>query len=857
MPTPTIGTQVFVVVAQRPFSPAESYTQFCNLVPVAYGDGASADRSDFPHNGQIWWMLAGNHRQFAEPGRLLSARLEHASRQELGKSRFQVEMQSVHPVREDELIEVLTVPSSAVNDLRGLVSAPGPITINRPPTDRVFVRWRDRLYGPLHTEVEQLTDRYAFRVAFRPTRADAPVYEVDPAELAKIGLDYVGVHKATVTTQNVNVDIAAPDESIECRYELIAGRGQTKLTAKAISEHQIRSDRDVLIGLAKKVATRKQRQRLDQELDLLRQSAEFHETATATDDEKSVIDAVRRSVSARDAAVQQLAQAVIASGLIDDRVRGEIEGKTRQYMEENAARLQAELDVKVRGTEAKVRDLQRRRDTLEDELASVRKQQTLKLEEELRVERDRCDTDCRSQRQAIGDEQAKLDQQRDLVKKDLAEVTRELSDAGESVVKRFLTIAPLLPHAQPGKASGGEQPRATSESAGAVDVAPLQLPPAVLRPRSPVLLDETAFFERFEKYVHDSGYQYHRLDLVAFHLSVKCGDLTILAGPPGIGKSVLPALYADALAGDESDRRNSGFLSVSVSPSWLDARDLFGHVNALERVFQPSETGLVRHLVAAVQERDRHGVDSGTYLTCLDEMNLAQVEHYASNLLPLLDAPRARMLRLFAPELVDARSPFTPYAAIELPRNVRFVGTVNLDETTRPLSQRLLDRANVVQLRPKPFANTTLADDGESRPCPGPTVTVGHLRQWTAMAGLGSVSASLGPKLAGLLDQLNPHLTSIGCGLNPRRGEAISKFIGSAPMQLCTAEQAMDMQIAQRLLPQVRQRGLFRREAIAAFDAVDRLLTNYGTAFEASSQLLREIRAEATDMDPAAATSGD
>ena len=62
---------------------------------------------------------------------------------------------------------------------------------------------------------------------------------------------------------------------------------------------------------------------------------------------------------------------------------------------------------------------------------------------------------------------------------------------------------------------------------------------------------EVGFFKRFGKHVEASGFKHRRLDLAAFHLSVKCNDLTVLGGLPGTGKSSLPRLYAEALAGDE------------------------------------------------------------------------------------------------------------------------------------------------------------------------------------------------------------------------------------------------------------------------------------------------------------------
>ena len=113
-------------------------------------------------------------------------------------------------------------------------------------------------------------------------------------------------------------------------------------------------------------------------------------------------------------------------------------------------------------------------------------------------------------------------------------------------------------------------------------------------------------------------------------------------GSSGTGKSSLPRLYAEALAGDEYDDGLRRYLHVGVSPSWLDMRDLLGHTNALDRCFQPAESGLYQQLVCAQEEEKQRGTDSRLYLVCLDEMNLAQVEHYFSGFLQALERPDGR-----------------------------------------------------------------------------------------------------------------------------------------------------------------------------------------------------------------------
>ena len=68
-------------------------------------------------------------------------------------------------------------------------------------------------------------------------------------------------------------------------------------------------------------------------------------------------------------------------------------------------------------------------------------------------------------------------------------------------------------------------------------------------------LPEEAFFDRFKRVVEESGFVYRPLDLQRFHLSVKCGEMTVLGGPSGTGKSSLPALLCPGVTRRRANER--------------------------------------------------------------------------------------------------------------------------------------------------------------------------------------------------------------------------------------------------------------------------------------------------------------
>lgn len=286
-------------------------------------------------------------------------------------------------------------------------------------------------------------------------------------------------------------------------------------------------------------------------------------------------------------------------------------------------------------------------------------------------------------------------------------------------------------------------------------------------------------------------------------------------------------LYARALHGNETQPER--FLSVSVSPSWLDMRDLLGHVNSLTSSFDASDSGLYPFLILAHEEyRTRRG-SSPVYLTLLDEMNLAHVEHYFSGFLQALPSA-TRSIRCFDPRGVANNSPFAKWPQLTLPPSLRFVGTVNFDETTKPLSLRLLDRADLIRIEPGDLGRIRAKEVWQDNfPVDGPAISSASFQSWIEDRPL--------PKpLAQILDRMRPHLEVLGSPVTPRRFRAISRFVASA-VRVTSEIEAFDLQVAQRILPQLR--GLFGRTSRQRLGELKSLLTE--NSLQRSSVLLEEI----------------
>ena len=220
---------------------------------------------------------------------------------------------------------------------------------------------------------------------------------------------------------------------------------------------------------------------------------------------------------------------------------------------------------------------------------------------------------------------------------------------------------------------------------------------------------ELEFLDESEYYLRSQKLYFPKRVLRAFHTSLKVTDispLVVLAGISGTGKSELPRRYAEAMG--------MHFLNVAVQPRWDSPQDMFGFFNYLENRYRATELG--RALVQmdpfytepdrgwSAPEKWDHSLSSQMLLVLLDEMNLARVEYYFSEFLSRLETrrgvdrnnPESRRKAEIGLEVGSGKNK-TPIMQLFVDRNVLFVGTMNEDETTQSLSDKVVDRANVLR----------------------------------------------------------------------------------------------------------------------------------------------------------------
>ena len=174
-------------------------------------------------------------------------------------------------------------------------------------------------------------------------------------------------------------------------------------------------------------------------------------------------------------------------------------------------------------------------------------------------------------------------------------------------------------------------------------------------------------------------------DIRRFIAGLSVSKITILQGMSGTGKTSLAYAFGEFLG-------NSSTV-VPVQPMWKERTDLVGYYNEFTKRF--NETTLLQKMYEANYSKD-------IYVTILDEMNIARVEYYFAEFLSLLELPNPdrRFLDIVSDEW-DSDPVQLKGGQMKLPNNMWFIGTANNDDSTFAISDKVYDRAMVMNLDSK------------------------------------------------------------------------------------------------------------------------------------------------------------
>lgn len=309
--------------------------------------------------------------------------------------------------------------------------------------------------------------------------------------------------------------------------------------------------------------------------------------------------------------------------------------------------------------------------------------------------------------------------------------------------------------------------------------------------------NETDALKRVERRMRAKGLDYPARTLRAFHTAMKVNETTqmaVLAGISGTGKSQLPRQYAAGMG--------IGFLQVPVQPRWDSPQDLMGFYNYIEGKFRPTDMACALWALDTVNNED--AVQDRMMMILLDEMNLARVEYYFSDFLSRLES------RPTATAIDDRNERKDAEIELEIPNmehpprifpgyNLLFAGTMNEDESTQSLSDKVVDRANIIRFAaPKKIKAGRNEGSVEEQVALSRRTWDGWVHPVSRADGDGQVTRRVEEMVSLMKDFKRP--------FGHRLGRAIMAYVANYPQAegARPVEDALADQVEMRLLPKLR-----------------------------------------------------
>ena len=281
--------------------------------------------------------------------------------------------------------------------------------------------------------------------------------------------------------------------------------------------------------------------------------------------------------------------------------------------------------------------------------------------------------------------------------------------------------------------------------------------------------------------------------------SLLAKPFVILTGNSGTGKTRIATKFAEYMKQDDS---LSNSLLVPVGADWTDNTKILGYYNPL------ANNGIGKYEKTPIFEFIERAAENPKipYFLILDEMNLSHVERYFSDFLSKM-------------ELVDYKNPdkrtyfdITGYGLLEFPKNLFITGTVNIDETTYMFSPKVLDRANVIEFKPKKgkILDTLLFDstinEVETSEPDAAEIFMKLANEVRSRSNTDNTSKLLN-EIYNILDAFYTELEKFGFEFAYRTIKEIRQYTVAACItaegEKPSANQIADIQILQKILPKI------------------------------------------------------
>ena len=194
------------------------------------------------------------------------------------------------------------------------------------------------------------------------------------------------------------------------------------------------------------------------------------------------------------------------------------------------------------------------------------------------------------------------------------------------------------------------------------------------------------FTNQFRNYCASQKNLFYSIDDVrSFIANLATSKIMILQGMSGTGKTSIALAFEDFIGNQTT--------VIAVQPMWKERSDLIGYFNEFTKKF--NETPLLKELY-------RSNFSDQIFIIVLDELNIARIEYYFAEFLSLLEYPNENQRTLEITNDSWSRDPkLLENGRLKIKSNVYFIGTANNDESTFAISDKVYDRAMIINLNKK------------------------------------------------------------------------------------------------------------------------------------------------------------
>lgn len=192
--------------------------------------------------------------------------------------------------------------------------------------------------------------------------------------------------------------------------------------------------------------------------------------------------------------------------------------------------------------------------------------------------------------------------------------------------------------------------------------------------------------ENFRNFAASRLKLYYTIDMMRLFVSALASTkLVILQGISGTGKTSLAYAWGKFMKHDSC--------VASVQPSWRDRTELFGYFNEFTKKF--NETEVLKEMYIA-------GYTDDVYTVLLDEMNISRVEYYFAEMLSILEMPNTdEWIIELVPNSWSTDPKHIIGGKIKVPANMWYIGTINNDDSTFMVTDKVYDRAMPIDINDK------------------------------------------------------------------------------------------------------------------------------------------------------------